>query len=304
MDSQFTALATVISVAAFVVASVALLYTCRGDRRKSGIDIRYRLAISSSVSSSERWVSEVVLQNAKDRAVSIFKMYLEVGHGLYIEIEDFSRSPLILEAYGIHHQQYDPIEFYVGGPYRCIDVLGDRKSRQRLVLITAQGRHFPKRRIKFDDPIYDSISTNYTASVVHPIRLDYGGRSYGSEVMYIVTLKSADGKEEVIPIYPRDYELKWFKELGLTRQAMESKQALEDCIRSQMDMGNLNCADVDIFDPGPGRSRWYHEYERAGHVPVRGWFQYNVLGRCWTMRERWRMHRDNQGLRKNAEANG
>ena len=304
MESQLTALVTVISVAAFVVASIALLYTYRGDRRKSGIDIRYRLAISSSVSSSEKWVSQVVLQNAKDRAVSIFKVYLEVGHGFYIEIEDFSPSPLILEAYGIHHQHYDPIDFYVGGPYRCIDVLDDSKSRKRLVLITAQGRHFPKRHIKYDDPIYDSISTNYTTCVVHPLRLDYGGRSYGSEVKYIVTLKSADGKEEVIPIYPRDYESKWFNELGLTRQAMESKQALEDCIRSQMDMGNLNCSDVAIFDPEPDRSRWYREYERDGHVPVRGWFQYNILGRCWTIRERWREHRVNRGLRKKAKANG
>ena len=283
-----------------MVAAAALFYTFRGDRRKTGMDIRYRLAIMSAVSASERWVSEVTLQNAKDRAVTIYKIYLEIGHGAYIELEDFSHKPLILEPYGLYQQQYEPIDFYVGGSYRCIDVLGDKKGRRRLVLVTAQGRYFPKRCIKFDDPLYDSISTNYTACLVRPMRLKYEGKCYGSEVKYIVTLTYSDGEKQIVPIYPRDHELKRFRDIGLTELSMGSKQELEDCLNAQVDAGALKCADVSVFDPEPARRRWYEEFTRTTEVPVRGWFAYNVAGRCWTLRERWRLYRINKQSRKYA----
>ena len=34
-----------------------------------------------------------------DRAVVIFQIFLEVGHGSYIEIEDFENEPLVLEPF-------------------------------------------------------------------------------------------------------------------------------------------------------------------------------------------------------------
>ena len=58
------------------------------------------------------------------------------------------------------------------------------------------------------------------------------------------------------------------------------------------------------FRPRAGRGDCYGEYYKTSIVPVRGWFEYNVLGRCWTLRERWRIHRTNKELRKQAGDNG
>ena len=50
----------------------------------------------SSVSCSDNYISSLTLENLKDRAVVILKIYLRLGHGYFVEIEDFENSPLIL----------------------------------------------------------------------------------------------------------------------------------------------------------------------------------------------------------------
>ena len=69
------------------------------------------------------------MENLKDRPVSVYKIYLEVGHGLHIEVEDFTQSPLSLEAYSVYQQKYDPIEFYSHGFSRVTGFLDDKKTR-------------------------------------------------------------------------------------------------------------------------------------------------------------------------------
>ena len=64
-------------------------------------------------------------------------------------------------------------------------------------------------------------------ALIHPMRSTYKNKFYGSEVKFIVDIKTEDGKEKTIPIYPRDYEIRRFKKFSLTRESIESKEALE-----------------------------------------------------------------------------
>ena len=197
IETHLGDLALYIALASFALAALAIVFSIRGDRRKSGIDIRADFSVTSSVWSTERWVSEVRLENLKDRPVSIYKIYLEVGHGLHIEVEDFAKKPLSLDAYGVYQQMYEPVEFYSHGVRRVTGFLNDKKTRHRMVLTTSEGRHYPKRGTKtFDDPFLDTILKNITTGVVHPERLPYKGHVYGSEAKFVVTFSDADGKEE------------------------------------------------------------------------------------------------------------
>lgn len=306
MDSQFTELAPylalaslVVALASLVAAAIALLFAFRGDLRKTGIDIRYDLKVTTgSIWANDQYVSEVSLENVKDRSVSIYKIYLELGHGLFIEIEDFTESPLTLDAYSLYQNKHDPIEFYSSQMSRIKIDLDNRRVRRRILLTTSQGRYYPKRGInRIDDPFFDTITKNITTVVAVPFRLLYHGRSHGSKAKYVVTLTGTNGKEELIPVYIRSHEISPFRNFRLTKESLESKESLENFLQSQADEGNLSCEDFKVFDLEPLRREVLEEYSSVVTVVPRGWFIHKVLGRCITIWEKWKLHRKNKKIR-------
>ena len=56
-----------------------------------------------------------------------------------------------------------------------------------------------------------------------------------SEAKFVVTFSHEGGKEEVIPIYPGDHELKKFRGFNLTEESLESKHALECFLQAQFE---------------------------------------------------------------------
>ena len=276
-----------LSVASAVVAAFALIYSIRGDRSKTGIDIRCQYAISSSIWSKEDWVSELTLENEKDRSEIVYKAYLEIGHGLYIEIEDFSDDPLILEAYGVIQRKYDPIEFYSGGTNRVTGVSCHRGVRHRIVLITSQGRHYPKFNTRErEDLILESLMKNHSTRVVRPVRGFYKGRCYGSEAKYAITFTNRNGEEEVVPVYTGDHEAMKFRRFQLTRESIESKQALEDFLKALISEGKLSCQEIEVFDLESSRREEFKDYSHTVSVKPMGWVSHSVLGRCFTLRDK------------------
>ena len=297
MESQFNELALYIALASFAIAAFALVYAVRGDRRKTGLDIRCSFSVASAISSKEQWVAEVRLENVKDRSVTVYKIYLEVGHGLYIEVEDFTENPLTLGPYCVFQKKYDPIEFYSHGMSRLTGVLENEKKRRRIVLTTSQGRHNPKLGIRTgDDPMIDSILKNYWTGVARPERWSFKGRCYGSEAKFIVTFAGNDGKEEIFAIYPRDHEIRRFRDFSLTEESLESKQALERLMQTQITAGTLSCNAFEVFDLEPYRRRVFKDYSESIAVVHQGWFSHNVLGRCLTVWEKWILNRKNKKL--------
>ena len=287
IETYFRDLAPYIALASSAIAALALVFSVRGDRRKTGTEIRCDFSVASSVQSSERWVGEVRLENFKDRPISIYKIYLEVGHGLYIEVEDFSDNPLTLGTYSVYHKKYEPIEFYSHGMTRVTGFLDGKKTRQRILLTTSEGRYYPKRRTNtFNDPFLDTILKNYTTGVVFPIRSLHKGHSYGSAAKFVVTFASADGKDEVVPIYPRDHEIRKFRNFRLTQEAIESKQALEDFLQEQVAAGKLSCLDIDVVDLEAYRQEAFKDFAETLIVTPQGWFSHKIKGRCLTLWEK------------------
>lgn len=281
-----------IAIASFVIASSALIFAFRGDRRKTGMDIRCDFAVASAIWSKEPWVSEVRLENVKDRSVVIYKIYLEVGHGIYIEVENLTDNPLTLGPYDVYQKEYDPIEFYTHGLRRLTGLLDDITKRRRIVLTTSQGRHIPKSSTRtYDDPLFDTILTNFSTGIARPHRLFYKGRSYGSEAKYILTLIGHDQEEIVIPIYPRDYEVKKIRNVCLTRESLESKQALECLLERQIRAGTAPFICFEVVDIESSIRTAFEDYPRSFAVVHQGWFSYHVVDRLMTIWENWNWRR-------------
>ena len=271
-----------VAAASCLVSTLALMYSFRGDRRKSGVEIRSNFSIATSIASEHAWVSEINLQNEKDRAVTIYKIYMEVGHGIFIEVEDFRDKPLIVAPYGAYHQQYDPVDLYSASMRQVTGVFANSRARRRVVLATSSGRYYAKAIIDTQDPVGDMFLKNYASGVVHPIRLTYRGKGYGSHVRYIVTFEYTDQEDEIVPLYPDDHRIMKFRHFQLTECSMQSRDNLEAFFRKQISKGNLVCDSFNVFDAASSRAELISEYPDVLHIPSYGWFRYNVIFGAWT----------------------
>ena len=62
------------SISAICISTVALLVAVKNYRRKAGIFVRGSFAISSSRDCDDRYVSDVLIENLKDRAITVFSI--------------------------------------------------------------------------------------------------------------------------------------------------------------------------------------------------------------------------------------
>ena len=273
----------IISIIALSLSCTALIFIARNFWRKSGIQIRGMYCISSSTYCNDKYVSNLTIENVKDRSVVVFKIYLFVGKNYYIEIEDFEDNPLILKPYEAYSKQYDPLDFYSVSTRKINlnKLLDSRKIKSRLVLSTSEGRYEVKEWIKRWSPITDFFKNHMTAIII-PMRGTYKEKCYGSNAKYIVEFKTEDGKEETIPIYPRDYAIVKFRKFRLTKDSLESKENLEELLYQQAIEGNLNCVDIKIHDIAAWRVDAYKDHSEEIEAEYYNWFKYKVLGRLYT----------------------
>ena len=267
----------VVSLIALCVSLTALFFIIRNYWRKSGIYVRGQYSVHSSSSCQDRYVGRITLENNKDRPVVIFKVFLLVGRNYYIELENFEHEPKILKPYEVYSNQYDPVDFYSVSMRRnkLNELLDSKNVKSRLVLATSNGKYTVREWIKRWDPITDFFNNHMTA-LIHPMRSTYKNKCYGSEVKFIVGIKTEDEKEETIPVYPRDYEIQKFKKFSLTRESLESKEALEDYLLEMAVEGVLKCTDIVVHDIESWRQETYEkDYQEVIEAKYYSWFKGN-----------------------------
>lgn len=292
-----TAISAINSIVALIVSIIVLVYTIKTYLLKSGANIRASFGMcSSSVSCEDQYVTSITLENLKDRAVVIFKIYLKIGHNYYLEVEDFGDSPLILKPFEAFKKEYDAIDLYSINMNRINlnQLFDDKKVKKKIVLSTSDGKYVVSSWIKHWDPVYDFFNNHLTA-VIHPRRATYKGKAYGINTRYIIDIKAENGKEEVIPIYPRDYEIKKFKKFRLTKECLASKEALEEFLYEQVGAGILNCSEITVHDI----ESWFqetYELERKKTIDAEyyNWFFYKVLGPLSTKYSNYRLRQKNK----------
>jgi hypothetical protein len=275
----------------FLAFVVALL----NYRRKAGMLVRGTFSMTSSQESNGMYLSSLVIENLKDRAITVFAIYLRLGSNYYIQIEDFETKPLILRAFETYQKQYGPIEFY-GVNTKRINLDGlfhDKNTKMRLVLSTSDGKFAVPGRLRKWSPV-DQYFRNYLTAVVRPVRGRYKDKDIGGGVKYVIDILNEDGTEEVIPIHPRDFEVQLFRRFDLTREALETQETLEAFLQEQIGSGKLVCKKCTVFDV----QRWRAEARRgySGEtVKATSYsaFQYYVMGRITTIYLSWKQRRAN-----------
>jgi len=282
-----------VSISAFIVAVKNYL-------RKAGTFVRGSFSISSSVHSNGSYLSTLTLENIKDRAVTIFAIYLQIGSNYFLTIEDLTKKPLILRAFETHQQSYGPIEFYEVNTRRIDleELLRSGKSRKRLVLSTSDGKYVVPSNLQRWNPIVHFFDNHLTA-IITPVRSIYKTVPIGGTIKYFIEFTDSGGAEEIVPIHPDDFELKLFKTFQLTKESLETKDSLAAFLQQQVDAGKLVCKAFKVFDLEERRNTLA---ELFPGMPIKARpysaFQYYVLGRLSTLYSNWQIRRTNRALAK------
>lgn len=299
-------MSSLLSLAAIGVSSAAFLVALKNYWRKSGTHIRGAFSIASSRSCDHLYVSYVLLENLKDRAVTIFGVYLQIGHSYYIQLLDLDESsPLILRAFETFKKDFGPIEFYTVNTKRISlnEVLDNPRVRKRLVLSTADGRYVVPSRIRRWTPIGEFFD-NHLAAVFRPVMSQYKDTHLGGNIRYVVEFRTAEGKEEIIPIHPEDYRLKIFKSFQLTQDSLQSREALEQYLLSKQRDGILKCSKVIVHDVDAWRADTHRLYSgETVSAKYYNAFQFYVIGNFITWRSNRELRRRNRALRKSRPSN-
>lgn len=153
-----------ISFIALIVAIIALVYTAKTFWLKSGLEIRGSYSIASSISTEDKYIAQITLENLKDRAIIIFKIYLRISKGIYLEIDDFDQEPLILKPFEVYYKKFDPIDFYLVNTTRVnFDQLLDNYDiKKEIVLSTSEGKYTVKKWIPRWYLVSDYFKNHFT----------------------------------------------------------------------------------------------------------------------------------------------
>ncbi len=283
-------------MAALVVALFALLVSVRNYRRKSDLLIRGHYGLTASASCTDKYVSSILLENLKDRSVTIFAIYLRVGWGYYILIEDFAASPLTLRAFETYRKQYQEIEFYSFNMRRVgfNSLLEDQRVKKRVVVSTLEGKYVVTTHAHHWDPTIDYFR-NRTTVIATPHRTTIHGTSVGENIRFVVEVMGSSPDPEIICLRPDDYQLKIFRRFALTEESLRSRENLRAFLEEQIATGKLGCKNVIVHDAEEWRKTKNEGYDlQTFEAPKANWIQHFVLGRWFTIRSDREMQRQNE----------
>lgn len=280
-----------ISLAALAVSMVALIYTVKPYLLKTGARVRGYFQPTSTIDCNDKYIHSFLIENLKDRALVVYGIYLKFGHGHYIQLEEFEKEPLILKPFEAHQQNYDPIILYSCNMKRInMNSLFDfKKQFATLILSTSEGRVIVEKPKKAWEPMFD-WSNNLLTAIIHPIRLTYKGRAYGSNVKFLVEFTFDDESINVIQLRRRDFEFKMFEKFSLTEESLETVESLKAFFEDRKSLGILKYKSIEIIDWEDAQKKIIEEHREEIAIDKHyNWFYYHVLGRLGT----WLEHRKN-----------
>ncbi|HET9183499.1 MAG TPA: hypothetical protein VFP59_15290 [Candidatus Angelobacter sp.] len=290
---------TVPNLITVAISLTALFLTARNYLRKAGIYVRGVFTTASSRDCDDQYVAEFILENLKDRAVTIFAIYLKIGHHCYLELENLEDKPLILKAFETYQKHCGPIEFYSVNMHRVDlnELFADRKIKKRIILSTSDGKYTVPSNMRRWSPVHNYFQ-NYMTILPHPVRTSLKGTDLGGNVKFVVEFIPEKGKEEIVPIHARDYELKIFRNFSLTREALSSKEALEQFFEAKKKESKLQSGTIVVHDMQEWREKKHDSYKMEPFkIQYVGAFEYHVVGRIYSKYSNWKTDRENRRLR-------
>lgn len=178
-----------VATLSFAVAMIALVYTGYQFLLKVGTSFCGTYVISSSVWSEQSYISDVIIENRKDKAAAINYVYLRIGGNIYLELVDYSRSPRIVAPFEtIKIELNGGVSGYISSAFKVdLDgLLRDNGKTKTLMVATPQGLSRVKGYKRYWDINVESLKNHYITSIKQ-VRKYYEGKEYGDALQFVVT---------------------------------------------------------------------------------------------------------------------
>lgn len=302
------ALSTLFALVALILSALAVYFTVLSFRLKKGAFVRGQYqVVSSSVNTNDPYVSEVLLENLKDRSIVIFGIYLYLDHGYYLCLEEFEQDPLIISPFEVVKRSYDPLDSYSFSMKRFkIDHLFESRSQKKLMLSTTDGMIAVKKPIFINKPFYQWFKNHFIVEI-RADRMTYRGRSYGSGTKFLVNLCKDSEVVQTIQLYGRDHQYKWFRDLGGEESDLVSADAVEQFFGRVILDGKFNANRVEVVDYQAELKKRYEDYRdlESSVIKRRSWFVVYIVGYLLTSWRANRLRHENRSRgRKPVKKNG
>lgn len=293
--SQVELLTITVSMGALIVSAVATVFTISAYVLKSGQRFRASYMLQSSATSDRYFIRHLLIENLKDKSVVIFDIYLRIGQNIYVELESFEDSPLVLGPFEVAQRTYDPPVYYALN-MRSVDVpslIEQKQPRKLIVLATNTGRRKVKAHVQRWHVMSDWVH-NHTTAPVRPMRIPYRAVSYGPKTHYLIDITRKDGKHEVIPVTD-DISTRVFAGFALTPEALESEEHLRAYIEKQWKAGTIEYEDVRVIDYQKAIEKAYklRDHTQQQLRPL-NWLVHRIVGPVFTSIESARIRRKNR----------
>jgi len=176
---------------------IALIYTGYQFVLKKGTKFYGVFTTSSSVWSKQKYISEIIIENKKDKAAAISYIYLRIGSNIYLELVSYDSPRIVAPFETIKIEIREGVSGYISSTFK-IDLnvmLGDRNVRKSLMVVTPQGISKVKNYKKFWNIYFESLQNNFIIPV-RPVRKYYKGKEYSDNLLFIVIDNSNEKSPE------------------------------------------------------------------------------------------------------------
>lgn len=292
-----------LSLITTILTLITLAYVIKTFTMKKGIDVKCSYSIASSVGCDDKYVSDFILENRKDKSIVIFHIYIKIGNNYYLELKDFEEDPLIIKPFEVYRNSFDPIIMYsVSSKRICLDKLFDNKKvKKQIILYTTEGTHTVKAYIKMSNPI-SLFFQNYSTAVIHPLRLTHNDKSYGKNVKYLVDFISMNNEISTLALRKESYRYK-YNNFTLTKEALNDKNSLEAFFHKLIESNKLEgLKEVKVYDFEEGIKEHFKnsivDTNKIIEAEYYSFFKYFILGRIFTVIKNFSMDLKNY-LRNN-----
>lgn len=272
------------------VAVMAVFFAVAQYRLKRSIKISAAYGTGSTAGFSNSYITNVIIKNLKDRSEAVFGIYLRLGSNLYVELEKFDDSPLVIGPFETIVRSYKPVTFYGCGPYKVDinDAIQNCRANSRVVLSTSKGKYVTRKHKTYWMPVIESLRNKYVAALqcvqVEDERPDDKRYVIPNSAQYIVRF-SQEGEIKSFYIYKAggymfSHNMKNFK---LEEHHLDNKETLLEHLNSleglEKDGVDSSTISIEVVKDLPEMKRMNEFYYKSAKPQPSGWFRTNVLGK-------------------------